>query len=229
MEHSGQLRELSGFAGWQAYLLIVVALMVFAYLFGSHRSYLLPYLKAFYHPGERTSPMNSDVRLQQFQNVLTIFSIALYSVFVVLLLQGDEDVSLRTSTGQQWLTAWLLTLCLFLFKWLSYRLFSWINLPRGESKALINNNATGANLLAVILIFVILANEILKLGHASVLIGGIIVWAIVKAVSITPLVHYFSGIGVSAFQLILYLCGVEILPMCVWLKSIEQISFFAIS
>lgn len=228
-------REHDNTAGLKSFLFFVLILGLLAYIVG-RKQQLGDFVKSFFSQGRRSHLREPDVRIVNFRNALFFCAIMVGSLFASLFIWGgmvpqphDNTVRsflmsrpavLQTVSWRCFLESALLVSGFAIAKSLLMLIWGRIHLKGAYCMTPLQSFVSTFNLIACGLFFLLLLNGIFHLGGLALGMAFAIIWLIIKLLSLPRTTSVFSAERVSGFQLFLYLCGLELLPVCILCRSI---------
>lgn len=213
--------------GLRYYLLILFFLIASSYLLGRRKQQLGIYLKMFLMPHKHLS-YDLDTPINRFQNWFAILSFVVVSLFFSLLLTVDETPLLVNITWQNlWMSAALL-MAFFLLKLSLNALFSWLHFRTSDASVMPSRVVATMNFMSMALILLMVLNEFWVMPAKTLALVSLIVYLLIKLISLPGLMMFFSMQRLSPFHSFLYLCGQEIIPLLLLGKGMVLLSHIII-
>lgn len=207
--------------GIKSYGLLVLALLFLGYLFGYGRLFFVRIFKSLTGIRERSNLFDgSDVRISHFSHTLYILGILICTAFGALFMQNTNQPFLLNCSGKAILYSFGCIVLFCILKQILYGIFCAIHLEKSTRKIIFKYTGQDFSIMAILLFLVLIFNEMLLFPIEAIRWILLISWLIIKAMLFLKFASFFSEKSISGFHLILYLCGLEILPFCVLCKSI---------
>lgn len=225
--HQGMPRQEGPMAGLKLLVILMAGLFVFAYVFGSRRSLFLHSVKDIFVYRERSSIfVESDIGLLRYQKMLTLLGSLIYLLLLALLLQSGEYACLGKLNFTGIWYALILQSVYLIYKYLICWIFSVFQFGASVAKQWRNDYLVLFIVLSLSYAVLLFVNEFLAIRMDLLLIIALMLWLVNKTIMLVKTAHYFYRQRLSWFHLILYLCTLEILPLCflyqgiIWIRDI---------
>ena len=214
-------RQEGPYTGLKLFIILILGFFVFSFMFGSRKALFFHSIKDIFVYRERSSIfVESDVRLYRFQRLLSVFGFLSCLLLFSLLLQQGQHATLALLDKKTVLAALVVLSVYVLIKSLFYRLFTLFQFDASTARQWQNDNLLLFIVLSLLFAILVFANEMMFIRLEHLMLVGLILWISDKSILFAKTIHYFSKQRLSGFHLILYLCALEILPVCVLYKGI---------
>ncbi|MCK9300320.1 MAG: DUF4271 domain-containing protein [Bacteroidales bacterium] len=219
--HEGLPRQEGPMSGLKPFIVLILGLFVFSYVFGSRSSLFLHSLKDIFVYRERSSIfVDSDVRLVRYQRLLAVFGFIICLLLLSLIFQSGQQASLNKLDTIRLGYALLFLGVFILVKSLLYWFFTLFQFDATTARQWQNDNLLLFIVLSLLYAILVFINEIVFISLENLLSIALILWISNKLILSAKTMHYFSQQRLSWFHFIIYLCTLEILPLCIFYKGI---------
>ena len=213
-------RQTDGWMSLKSLLLLMAGMALLAALTGAWRMSVAGFFKDLLSPTQWRRPAGQLSSVSRFNVLLTVLSFVACSLFLALwLVRSGVVVNLRALTWKSIGLASAAAAVLLLSKHLILYIFSLIHFPDEPSVCgrLSTMQQQGLFFPVALLLAV---NELFGLSGTVMLVSFFVGWLLTAMWKTFRLYSFFFSKGVSVVKFILYLCALEILPVCIFCKVV---------